>query len=409
MTNKKDANGTSSGAVSTARWQVAPEIPFNAEPVVSPLLFFSDNPENITSQIMGTGRQGLVLWEQRVTGTGPRCSFRAFFWHVNGTDEPLVIGLTLRNLDTESDLVVRRGSVSRTVDTRSGDYFKAGQRIALESLGGTGEPFPDADLWLPAGEDGSDSGSTVVLDQASLCPGDHFFACYEGTVERADGLVGPVSFELRSATGRSNIVGDLAEVLPAEPAEGGDLYGHARGAWPYSRIRIEMVEPFCCTGGAQFARLRLAQRLSTSEGTPDVELFREAAALPYGPERDQPMDGRWIKANKGLYGVDYDPVEIRVRNPLPVQRTIRVSVGTLTPGRTASGLVHGLVGAFDAGGACIFPPAGSKPQYLCSAARDLFPILDLHAPASGDATGSFRLQLGGASTLPWFVVLEERG
>ena len=168
------------------------------------------------------------------------------------------------------------------------------------------------------------------------------------------------------------------------------MYGDARGAWQYSRIRVDMSEPYVIGSGS--GAVKLGGRIGTCTLPKDAALFDIGTAL-------QPNDVKSVVANKGMYAVDYDPIVVMASNPTPLTLTVNVYIATNLP----SG---GLAGAMGWEGAYFGIPLDSQ-HYLKSAGNGgpnavLVQPLTVNPNSMGYA--SFSFQVGGESSSPWEIV-----
>jgi hypothetical protein len=160
-----------------------------------------------------------------------------------------------------------------------------------------------------------------------------------------------------------------------------------------------MTEPYVF--GSGMGRIQLATRLTNTTVTPDVALFTEA--------NSDPGEGTGVKANKGMYGVDYNPIWVMASNPTQQQRRVRVRVGTLwvdTPGM----LQKGLVGALARPGQAVqgIPTNAQRYMQIAPPARqNVVFVADLNIPPQQVASTSFRFQVGGNTTTPWWIVFHD--
>jgi len=328
----------------------------------------------------------------------------------DATGFALWIGLTLQNLSMTAgdDLVVRQATAKGRADANTPDFFDVGKCLAKGSLEHTLPLFRSLDVALPTGGDGG-SGGIILVDQAQVPVKKHFFAAYEFTVEWQDKTKGPIHFILRSATSPNNDLYTLTSSPPAGVPAGDGLIGNARGTWPYSKVQVDLQEPYIVNGSGHQSP-SLIQLAYRSDSKPymiskDFECFTSANAIP-----NPPSD---IKANKGIFGVDYDAVRIVASNPLSVDKTVHVRVGTDRPGRVSSP-VSALVGAVDFGFGVRGCPNDDQ-KFMFSPDQSVIPAyendpvpmtaLDIPVKAGTTASGSFRFQVGDASSTPWYVIL----
>lgn len=258
----------------------------------------SDNPETISSDTPFPNGFA-TLWHDSTSGRST-IRYRVFMWHLNKTNAPIKVGVTIGNAGSSAYSVHNlRNSVAV-----ASNYVEHGKCVASALIGETMDNITPTDSSIAAGNVGVVKEWIVPI--GSLVGGVLEFSLTN--MVAATGL----NYRLRTVAASStsaNLRQNQNPVTPYVTASNGGQHG--RGSWDFAGIDSSV--DYAAGSGWKYYNM--------SNGVAD-DLMNEENS--YDPP---PGNTKAVASNKGHYGVKYS-LNVNLSNPTSAQKTIKIYIGS---------------------------------------------------------------------------------
>ncbi|MDR9855622.1 hypothetical protein RJP21_18575 [Paenibacillus sp. VCA1] len=272
--------------------------------------FISDNPETIRSSDFTNANTNMItLWDDTVSSQST-VKYRVFFWHLNGTSQPIKVGFTIGNGSTTDTYTVSNINTGVAI---TNNFLQQGKCAAAALLAGTLDGG-NSNISVP-------KNSLKVIKEWTVNPGYLVGGVMEFDISNATNSSSALIYKIRSVAGKDTSQ-DLTKhqgfVVRAGTDSNGNPTKHPRGSWSFSDISGSMntstVQPFVYNVGSAPASVNVSNK--------DYDNIMKANTSyknPSSPDYAIPYD------NPGHYGVIYQ-VPLRFVNNTTADKTVKINL-----------------------------------------------------------------------------------